>query len=81
MEAAARATAGHTPRVATRLPESGEQDARIGGIEADVGGAGIGILAENTLDDGFYASPAIVGSDLYLRGRRFLYALSRSVGD
>lgn len=39
------------------------------------------ILAENTLDDGFDASPAIIGPDLYLRGRRFLYALARSVGD
>jgi outer membrane protein assembly factor BamB len=39
------------------------------------------ILAKNTLDDGFDASPAIVGGDLYLRGRRNLYALSRSVGN
>jgi outer membrane protein assembly factor BamB len=39
------------------------------------------ILAKNTLDDGFDASPAIVGGDLYLRGRRFLYAVSRSTGD
>jgi outer membrane protein assembly factor BamB len=37
------------------------------------------ILAENDLDDEFDASPAIVGGDLYLRGRRFLYALSRGV--
>ena len=37
------------------------------------------VLAENVLDDGFDASPAIIGGDLYLRGRRFLYALSRSV--
>jgi outer membrane protein assembly factor BamB len=44
-------------------------------------GPALEILAENTLDDGFDASPAIVGSDLYLRGRRFLYALSRSGGD
>jgi len=44
-------------------------------------GPALEILAENTLDDGFDASPAIVGGDLYLRGRRFLYALSRSVGD
>ncbi|HEY7925037.1 MAG TPA: PQQ-binding-like beta-propeller repeat protein [Vicinamibacteria bacterium] len=33
------------------------------------------ILAENQLDDGFDASPVVVGRDLYLRGRRFLYAL------
>ena len=31
------------------------------------------ILAKNSLDDGFEASPAIVGDELYLRGRQFLY--------
>jgi outer membrane protein assembly factor BamB len=31
------------------------------------------ILAKNNLDDGFEASPAIVGDELYLRGRQFLY--------
>jgi len=31
------------------------------------------VLATNSLDDGFEASPAIVGDELYLRGRRFLY--------
>jgi hypothetical protein len=39
------------------------------------------VLAENQLDDGFDASPVIVGGFLYLRGRRFLYALARSGGD
>lgn len=39
------------------------------------------ILAENQLDDGFDASPVIVGRDLYLRGRRFLYALAESGAD
>ena len=39
------------------------------------------ILAENQLADGFDASPVIVGGDLYLRGRRFLYALARTGGD
>ena len=33
------------------------------------------VLAENQLDDGFDASPVVVGRDLYLRGRRFLYAV------
>lgn len=33
------------------------------------------ILARNSLDDGFEASPAIVGDELYLRGRRFLYRI------
>jgi outer membrane protein assembly factor BamB len=36
------------------------------------------VLAENSLDDGFDASPAIVGDEMYLRGRRFLYAISRT---
>jgi outer membrane protein assembly factor BamB len=36
------------------------------------------ILAENQLDDGFDASPVIVGGDLYLRGRRFLYRVART---
>jgi outer membrane protein assembly factor BamB len=33
------------------------------------------ILAENALDDGFDASPAAVGTELYLRGYRYLYAI------
>lgn len=39
------------------------------------------VLAENQLDDGFDASPVIVGGDLYLRGRRHLYALARTGRD
>ena len=34
------------------------------------------VLAENTLDDGFDASPAMVDRDLYLRGYRYLYAIA-----
>jgi outer membrane protein assembly factor BamB len=34
------------------------------------------VLAENTLDDGFDASPAVVDRDLYLRGYKYLYAIS-----
>jgi outer membrane protein assembly factor BamB len=33
------------------------------------------LLAENVLDDGFDASPALAGRDLYLRGYRHLYAI------
>lgn len=33
-------------------------------------------LAVNRLDDGFDASPAIVGNELYLRGRRYLYKIA-----
>ncbi len=34
------------------------------------------IVAENTLDDSFNASPAIVGSELYLRGGQYLYCIA-----
>jgi outer membrane protein assembly factor BamB len=35
------------------------------------------VLAQNRLDDGFDASPAIVGDEMYLRGHRTLYRISR----
>jgi outer membrane protein assembly factor BamB len=35
------------------------------------------VLATNTLEDRFDASPAIAGDALYLRGRKFLYCLAR----
>lgn len=35
------------------------------------------VLAENTLDDGFDASPALVGNEMFLRGFRYLYAISQ----
>ncbi len=34
------------------------------------------VLARNHLDDGFDASPAIVGNQMFLRGRQYLYCLS-----
>jgi outer membrane protein assembly factor BamB len=34
------------------------------------------VLAQNSLDDGFDASPAIVGDEIYLRGYRHLYRIS-----
>ena len=34
------------------------------------------VLATNSLDDGFDASPAIVDNEMYLRGRRYLYRIS-----
>jgi outer membrane protein assembly factor BamB len=34
------------------------------------------VVAENTLDDGFDASPALVDRELYLRGYRYLYAIA-----
>ncbi|MCB9782963.1 MAG: PQQ-like beta-propeller repeat protein [Candidatus Omnitrophica bacterium] len=39
-------------------------------------GAPFQVLAKNQLDDEFSASPAIVGDDLYLRGRNHLYCIS-----
>ncbi len=40
-------------------------------------GARFKVLAVNELDDGFDASPAVVGDELYLRGRTSLYRISR----
>ncbi len=34
------------------------------------------VLATNVLEDGFDASPVAVGSELYLRGQRYLYRIS-----
>ena len=34
------------------------------------------VLATNVLDDGFDASPALVDSEMYLRGRKWLYRIS-----
>lgn len=36
------------------------------------------VLATNSLDDGFDASPAIAGNELYLRGRRHLYCIAKN---
>jgi outer membrane protein assembly factor BamB len=35
------------------------------------------ILASNKLDDGFDASPAVVGNELFLRGRANLYCITQ----
>ncbi len=34
------------------------------------------VLAQNRLSDGFDASPALVGREMFLRGHRFLYAIA-----
>ena len=36
------------------------------------------VLAVNKLDDGFDASVALAGEDLYLRGRKYLYRISET---
>jgi outer membrane protein assembly factor BamB len=35
------------------------------------------VLAENALDDGFDASPALVDGEIFLRGHRYLYAIAQ----
>ena len=35
------------------------------------------VLAKNTLDDGFNASPALVDGEMYLRGAKYLYSIGR----
>ena len=35
------------------------------------------VLAENTLDDGFDASPALIDNEMFLRGISYLYAISQ----
>jgi outer membrane protein assembly factor BamB len=37
------------------------------------------VLAQNTLDDGFDASPALVDNEIYLRGYRHLYSIAESL--
>ena len=38
-------------------------------------GSAFEVVATNRLDDGFDASPAVVGDELYLRGHRYLYSI------
>jgi outer membrane protein assembly factor BamB len=51
---------------------------RDGGTVVLKQGPGIEVLARNKLDDAFDASPALVGRDLFLRGRQNLYCLAES---
>lgn len=39
-------------------------------------GSTLEVLAENILDDGFNASPAIVGKEIFLRGNKSLYCIA-----
>lgn len=39
-------------------------------------GTELKVLAENELDDGIDATPALVGNEMYIRGRHYLYAVS-----
>jgi outer membrane protein assembly factor BamB len=40
-------------------------------------GRTVEVLAENTLDDGFDASPALVDNQIFLRGYKFLYCIAQ----
>ncbi|MBX3732938.1 MAG: PQQ-binding-like beta-propeller repeat protein [Verrucomicrobiae bacterium] len=51
---------------------------RDGGALVIRNGLALEILATNRLDDGFDASPALAGTDLFLRGREHLYCISES---
>ena len=39
------------------------------------------MLATNTLDDGFMASPALVDNEIYLRGNKYLYCIAEQGAD
>ena len=39
------------------------------------------VLATNTLDDGFMASPALVENEIYLRGNKYLYCITDRAND
>ncbi len=39
-------------------------------------GSDFGVLSQNKLEDSFYASPAVIGDNLYLRGTKYLYCIS-----
>lgn len=49
---------------------------RDGGTWVIKNGPGLEVLAKNKLNDGFDASPAVVGKELLLRGRENLYSLA-----
>lgn len=49
---------------------------RDGGVVVLAAGPRLEVLATNQLDDGFDASPALSGRDIYLRGRKHLYRIS-----
>ncbi|MGH9752471.1 MAG: PQQ-binding-like beta-propeller repeat protein [Blastocatellia bacterium] len=50
---------------------------REGGVAVIASGQEFKLLALNQLDDGFDASPVVVGNELYLRGRKRLYRISK----
>jgi outer membrane protein assembly factor BamB len=49
---------------------------REGGATVLEAGRELKVLANNKLEDGFDASPVVVGNELYLRGMKYLYRIS-----
>ncbi len=49
---------------------------REGGAAVLQAGPEFKVLATNKLEDGFDASPVVVGNELYLRGQKYLYRIS-----
>jgi outer membrane protein assembly factor BamB len=49
---------------------------REGGAAVLEAGRELKVLANNKLEDGFDASPVVVGNELYLRGMKYLYRIS-----
>ncbi|HAH24535.1 MAG TPA: hypothetical protein DCL77_12425 [Prolixibacteraceae bacterium] len=50
--------------------------AATGAVDVVKAGGEFSLLAKNTLDDTFEASPVVVGNDLFLRGAKYLYCIS-----
>jgi len=51
--------------------------AAVGAVDVVKAGSEFALLAKNTLDDTFEASPVVVGNDLFLRGYKHLYCISK----
>ena len=51
--------------------------AGVGVVDVVKAGSEFALLAKNTLDDTFEASPVVVGNDLFLRGYKYLYCISK----
>lgn len=50
--------------------------AATGTVDVIKAGEAFSLMAKNTLDDTFHASPVIVGNELFLRGFKYLYCIS-----
>jgi len=51
--------------------------AAVGVVDVVKAGNDFALLSKNTLDDTFEASPVVVGNDLFLRGYKYLYCISK----